>query len=261
MENLFSVKGKVIVITGGYGYLGIEFVKFFLRNNAIVYLTGNNQIKLDQITTDFSNKSFDVKTKYLDISDTLSIKSAFEDIYNTNGAIDVLINNAVYGNKLRVKNLLSLDQWNLALDGTLGGVYRCSTYVVPYMENKNKGSIINIASMYGIVSPDPDIYSNNDFSSPVGYSVGKSAIIQFTKHFAGTYGRKGIRANSVSPGPFPNLEVQKDLGFIEHLKSKNPLHRIGKPEDLFGVIILLSSEAGAFITGQNICVDEGWTSW
>jgi len=123
------------------------------------------------------------------------------------------------------------------------------------------GSIINIASMYGMVSPDPAIYGESKFNSPANYGAGKAAVIQFTKFCAVHLAKYKIRVNAVSPGPFPSPSVQMNKTFISKLVEKVPLKRIGHPSELNGVIVLLCSEASSYITGQNISVDGGWTSW
>ncbi|MEC2746408.1 SDR family oxidoreductase, partial [Bacillus cereus] len=98
-------------------------------------------------------------------------------------------------------------------------------------------------------------------NNPPNYGAGKAAIIQFTRYLACHYGLKGIRANSISPGPFPNTEVQKNKEFIRNLKKKTALGRIGNPQELQGLIVFLASNASSYVTGQNICIDGGWTSW
>jgi len=115
--------------------------------------------------------------------------------------------------------------------------------------------------MYGIISPNPDLYVNNPYHNPPHYGAGKAAIIQYTRYLACHYGNEGIRANCISPGPFPNINVQKDETFINRLIEKSPLRRIGQPDDLKGVFVLLASDASSYITGQNISIDGGWTAW
>ena len=129
------------------------------------------------------------------------------------------------------------------------------------MVKRKYGRIINIASMYGLVAPDVSIYDNNDFYNPANYGVGKAGIIQFTKYIAAVYGKYGVTCNSVSPGPFPNPSVQEHSEFIESLAKKVPLGRIGKPEEIKGVIALLASDASSYINGANITIDGGWTIW
>ena len=98
-------------------------------------------------------------------------------------------------------------------------------------------------------------------NSPVCYGVGKAAILQLTRYIAGYYGEKGIRCNSITPGPFPSKTVQETEWFIENLSKKTMLKRIGRPEDLCGALLLLASDASGYITGADICVDGGWTAW
>jgi NAD(P)-dependent dehydrogenase (short-subunit alcohol dehydrogenase family) len=130
------------------------------------------------------------------------------------------------------------------------------------MKEQQKGSIVNIASMYGVVAPDPELYQGDvSLNNPANYGAGKAAIIQFTKYTAAYYAKYGIRANSISPGSFPNPKVQQNASFIKRLSAKSMLGRVGQPQELQGVVILLASDASSYITGQNICVDGGWTAW
>jgi gluconate 5-dehydrogenase len=129
------------------------------------------------------------------------------------------------------------------------------------MKQKKYGVIINIGSMYGTISPDLRIYDNEKHANSPEYGAGKAAIIQFTKYLAVNYAKNGIRVNSISPGAFPNKEVQKNKKFIKKLKSKIPLERLGQPEDLMGAIVFLASDDSSYVTGQNILIDGGWSIW
>ena len=115
--------------------------------------------------------------------------------------------------------------------------------------------------MYGKVSPDPSIYEDSLLNSLPNYGAGKAAVIQYTRFLACHLAKKRIRVNSVSPGPFPQEEVQQNIEFINRLKKKIPMGRIGLPHELKGVIVFLASNASSFITGENILVDGGWTAW
>ena len=122
------------------------------------------------------------------------------------------------------------------------------------------GSIINVSSMYGMVAPQFEIYENfPQFLNPPHYGAAKAAIIQMTKYFASYLGKDGILVNSVTPGPFPSEQISENSRFINDLESKTCLGRVGKPEDVAGVFVFLSSAAAGFITGQNFVVDGGWT--
>ena len=129
-----------------------------------------------------------------------------------------------------------------------------------YFKKQKKGTIINVASMYGVVAPNFDIYKNhNQFMSQPNYGTAKAGVIHLSKYYAMYLGKYNINVNSISPGPFPSEYVQKDKEFIKRLESKTKLKRIGKPEDLRGIILLLSSSLSSYITGQNIAIDGGWT--
>ena len=196
----------------------------------------------------------------MDISDYATVNQAVENILKKYKKIDVLINNSCYGAGAELLNM-SEEEWIKGLDGSINGVFRLTKAVLDSMIKNKYGRIINIASMYGLVAPDVSIYEGNDFYNPANYGAGKAGIIQFTRYVAAAYGKYGITCNAISPGPFPDPKVQGNKKFINNLEKRVPLGRIGKPEDLKGVIALLASDASAFINGANISVDGGWTAW
>ncbi|MFT4848997.1 MAG: NAD(P)-dependent dehydrogenase (short-subunit alcohol dehydrogenase family), partial [Sediminicola sp.] len=129
---------------------------------------------------------------------------------------------------------------------------------IPYLSNN--ASIANVSSMYGLVAPDFDAYENcPQFLNPPHYGAAKAGVIQLSKYYASFLGKKGIRVNAVSPGPFPSSEVQKNDNFMKELSKRTLLNRIGLPHELAGVFVFLMSESSRFITGQNFVVDGGWT--
>lgn len=261
INKLFDLTGKIIVVTGGAGYLGQTISEGLAEAGATVYIVSSNEEKCKQFAEELSRKNIpQCRSGYLNIQDELSIQDCFSKIIEESGKIDVLINNASFSAPGNVESMTE-SNWLKGLNGTINGVFRCTKTVLPIMLKQQTGNIINISSMYGLVSPNPEIYGDSGLNNPPNYGAGKAAINQFTRYMACHYGKYGIRTNSVSPGPFPNEEVQKNTSFIEQLKNKNPLGRIGKPEDLKGVIVFLASSASNYITGENICVDGGWTAW
>lgn len=261
INKLFDLTGKTIVVTGGAGYLGQAISEGLAEAGATVYIVSSNEEKCKQFAKELEKKNItQCKSGYLNIQDELTIHDCFSKIIEESGKIDVLINNASFSAPGNVETMTE-SNWLKGLNGTINGVFRCTKAVLPIMLKQQTGNIINISSMYGLVSPNPEIYGDSGLNNPPNYGAGKAAINQFTRYVACHYGKYGIRANSVSPGPFPNEEVQKNASFIEQLKNKNPLGRIGKPEDLKGVMIFLASSASSYITGENICIDGGWTAW
>jgi gluconate 5-dehydrogenase len=151
----------------------------------------------------------------------------------------------------------------LTLKNCLESVILTTDIVARHMiASKSKGSIVNIASMYGIVSPYPQVYTNHPtFHNPPAYGAAKAGIIQFSRYSACHLAPYGIRVNTISPGAFPNSKVQKDTDFIEELEKRIPLGRIGLSHEIADPVIFLLSDKSSYITGHNLVVDGGWTAW
>lgn len=250
------MKGRVAVVTGGYGHLGSGMASGLAEAGATVIVAGKDLQKFRKAFRERGGIMF----KKIDISSTASIKKAFRNISRKYGSIDILVNNAIYRKGTSPEKMTD-EEWKRGIDGVLGSVFRCIREVIPYMK-KRGGSIINISSMYGVVSPDFRLYKDHPaFFSPPDYSAAKAGVIQLTKYYAVYLSKYGIRVNCISPGPFPSREVQKQGKFIGKLKGKVPLARIGRPEDLAGPVVFLASGASSYVTGHNLVVDGGWTAW
>lgn len=259
--DLFSLAGKNIVVTGGTGHLGTAICEGLANCGANVMIVSRNEEKCRDLASQLNLKyNVNCQGYEMDISDSHSISHTFEKIVSYSHTIDVLVNNAYYGASGSIEQMTE-QEWVLGIDGTINSVFRTTKVALPYMLLQNQGNIINISSMYGVVSPDPSIYGDSGFNSPPNYGAGKAAVLQFTRYIACHYGVKGIRANCISPGPFPDERVQQNKEFVQNLIKKTALGRIGKPADLQGVVVFLASNASSYVTGQNICVDGGWTSW
>lgn len=144
---------------------------------------------------------------------------------------------------------------------SLNSVFRMIKAAFPALK-ETCGTILNIASMYGIVAPDHRLYDGKKYANPPSYGAAKAGVLQLTRYLSSFLSPHGIRVNAISPGPFPYESTQKENpAFIERLAGKNPMNRIGKPFELKGAAALLCSDAASYITGQNISVDGGWTAW
>ncbi len=254
--SLFDLNGKVVAITGGYSHLGAAMSKGLQAAGASVYVLGRSEEKHKAAFPAASEGLTFVKC---DISDANSIRNAFSEIADARGSIDILINNAVY---VRGQDPLAIsdEDWQQSIDGALNSVYRCIREVTPHFDKAGVGKVINISSMYGMVSPDFSVYEESPaFLNPPHYGAAKAGVLQLTRYFAQYLGPRGIQVNAISPGAFPSPEVQKDSLFVKNLSAKTALKRIGGPEDLVGAVVFLSSKASDYITGQNIVVDGGWT--
>lgn len=263
ITDIFNLKGKTSIVTGGYGHLGRGMVEALLSCGSNVIVAGRSKEKFKN--TFGKNSNSKLHFYEIDIMSSDSIENCFSQIYKTFNSIDVLINNA-HSAKGNSQENMSDEDWNYTMEGVVGSVHKSIRAIIPYMKKQNFGKIINITSMYGIVSPDfKNLYKGDNcekYTNPPHYGAAKAAMIQLTKYYAVLLGEHNICVNAVAPGPFPHESIQSENPeFIRRLKSKTPLNKIGKPKDLNGVVALLSSSASDFMTGQIIQVDGGWTIW
>jgi len=252
-----DLKSKVILVTGGYGHLGKGITDSLVLHGAQVYVLARNHEKFIDSFGEHPNGIYFIECN---ISDAASIRKSFSEVDKIEGRIDVLINNAYYMRGQSPETMTDED-WVYGIDGTLNSVFKSIREILPYIRKSKNGKIINIASMYGMVAPQFEIYDESpQFLNPPHYGAAKAGIIQLTKYYASFLGSEGITVNTVSPGPFPSPSVQKDSNFIKRLSAKTCVGRIGQPDDLGGIFTFLSSDAANFITGQNFVVDGGWTA-
>lgn len=258
MNSIYSIKDKVIIVTGATGYLGSKMIEHLSKAGAIVISISRDMNKLIELSKKLSlpiEQFFEV-----DISCKSSVENIFKQIITKFNKIDVLVNNAYFGNSRKYNNF-SREDWHENFDGTILSTDIVTQAVIPYMIKSNGGRIINISSMYGMVSPNPEVYSTEDMINPMAYGVCKAGIIQYTKYMAMILAKYKINVNTVSYGPFPNPDKVKDNKFISKLAEKTFLKRVGKSEEVTSAIFFLSLDENSFLTGQNIIVDGGWTSW
>lgn len=261
MQGLFCLSGKTIVLTAGTSYLGRAVACGLAEFGASLIITSRDKKRSEALALSLSQEySVSAEGKYMDINDEKGIEELFCEVNEKYGGIDVVINNASFSKPGKVETMSS-DDFRAGIDGTVNSVFKVTHHALKHMLTQRHGNFINISSMYGVVSPNPSNYGETGFDNPPNYGAGKAAIIQFTKYIACNYGAKGIRANCISPGPFPHPKVQENKWFTDRLAESTALKRIGQPPDLKGLAVLLASDASAYITGQNILVDGGWTAW
>ncbi len=265
MNNLFSMKGKTVVFTGGCGNLGRPLVKSLLEYGANVVVPS----RTDRFDETYQQWKEEGKLVFLEAD--LSDKDCFQEIFDKTealfGGIDVLVNCVAYGGGAGGKSCeYRLDKipdetWEEGIDGTLHVIFRATRAVIPYFDKKGTGNIVNIGSMYGMIAPDFDIYGDDIPWNPPSYGAGKAGVLQFTRYCASALARRGIRVNCLTPGPFPNITPNSNMAFIERLANKTMMKRTGKAEELCGGLLLLCSDASSFMTGANIVVDGGMAEW
>jgi len=254
-KNLFSCQDKVAIITGGTGLIGREIVKGLYEFGALVYIADINKKGIKEVI-----KNTTIKYVYLDISSENSIKEAITNIMLDRGRIDILVNCAYpRANDINLKfEQVTFNLWKRNVQNHLGGYFLVCQKVAEHMKQQRGGIIINLASIYGVVAPDFSIYDGTDMTMPVAYSAIKAGIIAFTKYIATYYAKYNIRANTISPGGIFNNQPPS---FVEKYSNKTPIKRMGYPKEVVGAVIYLASDASSYVTGQNLMVDGGWTTW
>ncbi len=274
-QTLFSLEGKTAVLTGASGFLGRTFALALLANGARVIALGRSE-RLQTEAKNWANEfgSDKIAVKQIDMYDVPALDALCKEVAASEKSIDVLINNAhelgaATGFNVPEGSLenSTFDQWQRNLQGGVYWAVQTTQTLGLRMKEQGRGSIINIATMYATVAPRPQLYEGTSSLNPPGYSASKAALAAFTRYTASFWGREGVRANCISPGPFSNTEdvagqnaVAEDSPFVQKLKSYTVLNRIGRPIELCGALLFLASDASTYVTGQNIIVDGGWTA-
>lgn len=261
LADLFKLTGKSALVVGGAGLLGSEISFALAELGANVVIASRDLDNCEKRVTEIAEKfpDTDPTALVLDISCPSDIRRSVKKIGDEKG-IDILVNSGWSGRKNTLESI-SDEDWDNDIEICLNGVFRTIKMAIPYLK-VNGGIVLNIASMYGHVSPDYRLYESSKFANPPSYGAAKAGVIQLTKYCASFLSPFGIRVNAISPGPFPYESTQKESpDFMKSLAAKNPLGRIGNPHELKAVAALLCSDASSYMTGQNICVDGGWAVW
>jgi NAD(P)-dependent dehydrogenase (short-subunit alcohol dehydrogenase family) len=258
LHDLLSLDGKVSLVTGGAGHLGRPMCEALAELGATVVVASRNVENCRKVAEDLGEGHLALA---LDISSADSIRDVVAEIIERTGGLDVLVNNA-YSAPFVLLEEADEDVFADSLRNGVTSYFIAAQAAWRHMREHGGGSIINVASMYGMVGSYPDAYEGTEFGSPPAYHAAKGAVIHLTRHLAVYWAKDGIRVNAISPGPFPRPDQQVEHAtMVARLKTKSPMGRMGEPVEMKGAVALLASRAGSYITGQNIVVDGGWTAW
>lgn len=265
--ELFDLSGKVAVVTGASGLIGKNHCKALAAAGATVIAADLHAAPCEALAATLGEGHLGVA---VDVTSRESLEALRDLLMQQFGHIDVLVNNAAMNDMFENPTLAAhqsmfehypVDMFRKSLEVNVTGVFLCSQVLGTVMAQQGQGSIINVASTYGMVGPDQSIYVNREgqqvFYKSAAYPATKGAVINFTRFLAAYWGPKGVRVNTLSPG---GVENGQDDWFIENYSAKTPLHRMAKPTDYMGAVVFLASDASDYMTGANLVVDGGWTA-
>lgn len=266
INKLFRLDDRVAFVTGAAGHLGSSFATALCEAGAEVILNGRNVEKLEQLAKQLQAKGYKASVSAFDITQESARQENLEKIERDYKRLDIIVNNAYKGSAGTVQSATVKD-FEEAYEICVIAAFHFIQLALPLLKetalyNPGGTSIINIASMYGTISPDPSIYGNSGQNNPPYYGAAKAALIQLTRYTACHLAPFNIRVNSISPGAFPSSKIEdSDPLFHDKLSQKNPMNRIGLPDELKGALLFLASDASSYVTGINLPVDGGWTAW
>lgn len=259
-KELFDLKNRVAVVTGGAGLIGKEFTRVLAENGAVSVIADTDKKDGKQVEEVLRSEDLKVFFRCADIGKLETIIELIKYIDKKWGRIDIWINNAYPRTSdwgMPIKKT-SIDSWRKNIDMHMNGYCLCSRAAAEYMKkNGIKGTIINISSIYGVVGPTFSIYEDTMMTIPPAYSAIKGGVISFTKYLACYYGKYGIRINCISPGGIYDNQSKK---FVKNYERNTPLGRMAQKEDIVGALLYLASDASIYVTGHNLIVDGGWVA-
>lgn len=262
MLNQFSLADRGVVITGAAGHLGRAMTAAALAAGATVAAVGRDGGRLEALAAE---TGVDEEGRLLpvvgDVGDDRTIAAAVEAVEGAGVELKGWVNSA-YAGPATLLGELDREKARAAIDAALTDVIAICDTVGTRLAAGGGGSIVNVASMYGLVSPQPAAYADAEqMHNPPAYGAAKAGLIQFTRYAAVHWARSGVRVNALTPGAFPAPEVQREDAFIAALEERVPMGRIGSPEEVGGAVVFLLSDASSYMTGQQLVLDGGWTAW
>ncbi|MEW6715894.1 MAG: SDR family oxidoreductase [Chloroflexota bacterium] len=270
LPKLFDLTGRVAIVTGGAGLLGEQFCCTLAEAGANVMVADIDGDAADHLAESISQAGYHARGVQADIISVASVHRMVESSLEAFGHLDILVNSAAIDPKFDPGSSQShsgafedypLELWQQAIDTNLTGVFLTCQAAVRPMLHQGGGVIINLSSIYGIAAPDQRLYQREGHLpqyKPVYYSVTKAGVLGLTRYLAAYYAGKNIRVNALSPGGVYNGHGEE---FVQAYSARAILGRMAEKDEMNGALLFLASDASAYMTGANLVVDGGWTTW
>lgn len=273
VKEAFALHGRVAIITGGAGLLGVKHAEAIAEMGGIPLLIDINEKRAQERAKNIASRfGVEAKAYYCDITNEKAVKELLSSVLKEFKKVDILINNAannpkVEGGAARLQSRLenfSLHTWNKDMNVGLTGAFLCSKIIGVQMAKQGKGIILNIASDLALIAPDQRIYrepgqkEEEQSTKPISYSVVKSGLLGMTRYLAAYWAKNGVRVNAISPGGVYNDQSE---GFVKRLTNLIPLGRMADKDEYKAAIVFLVSDASSYMTGANLVIDGGKTCW
>lgn len=265
----FDLSGRVALITGAANILGPEFAAALAEFGAQLVLADINAEACSRVSQDIG-ETYGTRTLAVtaDVSDERAVKAMVEQVLLSFGGIDILINAAAtktadYSRYYKSLAEYDLETWNEVMAVNLTGMFLCAKHVVPHFVGRKQGNIVNVASIYGIVGPDPRVYEGSwyldrQINTPPIYAASKGGVVNFTRYLATTLAPYNIRVNCITIG---GVFSGQNETFVDRYGARVPLGRMARREELRGSVLFLASDVSSYVTGHNLIVDGGLTAW
>lgn len=262
--ELSDLKGRAALITGGAGHIGSAMARALCENGAQVCLVdrpGPATAERYAVLSDaFPGQIHGLEA---DIESEQARIDLVAEVERRLGRLDILINNAGFVGDSQLQGWVvpfeeqKTDTWRRALEVNLTAPFHLTQLFTPLLKASGNGSVINVSSIYGLVGPDMSLYAGTSMGNPAAYAGSKGGLLQLTRWLATTMAPH-VRVNSITPGGLARGQAES---FVQKYISRTPLGRMGKEEDFIGAAVFLASDLSAWMTGQNMIVDGGWTAW
>ena len=264
VDQLFRLDGRVAIVTGGTGHLGAAIGAALSEQGAAVVVVDRLEAACEARAAELAAAAATDCTGYAaDLGRPESAKAIIDHVLDRYGRLDVLVNNAAFtgdsglaGWAVAFDDQL-LESWDAALRVNLTATFLLAQAAHAALARSRAGSIVNIGSIYAVGGPDLRLYEGTAMGSPAAYAASKGGLVQLTRYLA-TVLAPGVRVNAISPG---GIERDQPAAFQQRYAERVPLRRMGREEDVKGAVAYLASDASAYVTGQNLLVDGGWTAW